>query len=816
MAAVAPGQIITFYSYKGGTGRSMALANVGYLLARQMGPDSRGVLMIDWDLEAPGLHRYFQGAFRRTFRASAADRRSFDLHPGLIDFFEAAEALYKRVPAGAQNEESERARVRREAVPQLARHVLPADVPGLFLLKAGRFDDGYPERIRKFGWEQFHGRDRLFFRELRHFLMARYDYVLIDSRTGLTDTSGICVQQMPEKLVLVFVPNFQSIDGVLDVARSAQRFRLRSSDLRPLAIFPLASRIDGGNERLRRTWRRGGTLEDLEIPGYTQVFENLFEEIYELDGCDLATYFEATEVSHDSDYAFGERIAARQGSTTDKYSLGYAYANFTRRLTTLEAPWEALPEDQEVEDAKREVKAATKQAERTALRARWLSIVGVSITVAALAFSLLVWFDSGKDSRVSAVLAAVAVSRDPLERALLLTELEGSKAPPEGAQLARNVATDPIPRRVLAGHEGAVLDVAFSPDGARIATASVDREVRVWMASGALQLRFNAEPGLQEVAFSPDGARLVTSSRGGVQIWSLTSTTALQRASFVSPDPVLAAAFSQDGNKVFVVSRRGLYALDVNSAEPSRRLDFGSIRSATFDADGSHVLISSSDYSALLLPLESDKTWDERRELGLSRVPQEVSASVGLAAFSSDGRYLMTAEESRSSGALRLWGLFSSSTELIFGFQPRGPVQAMAFSPGDDWYATGSPDGTAAVYQAPLGGSLENPAFELKGHADSIEALTFRPDGRRLATASADTTVRIWDIPPRRPDPQSSWQKSLAFLRGETTACLSVQQRMNLLSEPDREARERHAACEQRYLQPQAERKIQPVRDPGR
>jgi hypothetical protein len=49
------GRILTFYSYKGGTGRTMALANVAWILA------SRGkrVLMIDWDLEAPGLHRYF-------------------------------------------------------------------------------------------------------------------------------------------------------------------------------------------------------------------------------------------------------------------------------------------------------------------------------------------------------------------------------------------------------------------------------------------------------------------------------------------------------------------------------------------------------------------------------------------------------------------------------------------------------------------------------------------------------------------------------------------------------------------------------------
>ena len=50
-----PGRIITFYSYKGGTGRSMALANVAWILAS----NGYRVLVVDWDLEAPGLHRYF-------------------------------------------------------------------------------------------------------------------------------------------------------------------------------------------------------------------------------------------------------------------------------------------------------------------------------------------------------------------------------------------------------------------------------------------------------------------------------------------------------------------------------------------------------------------------------------------------------------------------------------------------------------------------------------------------------------------------------------------------------------------------------------
>ena len=69
----AHGQIITFYSYKGGTGRSMALANVAWILAS----NGKRVLVVDWDLEAPGLHEYF-----RPFLGEDPDLESTD---GLIN-----------------------------------------------------------------------------------------------------------------------------------------------------------------------------------------------------------------------------------------------------------------------------------------------------------------------------------------------------------------------------------------------------------------------------------------------------------------------------------------------------------------------------------------------------------------------------------------------------------------------------------------------------------------------------------------------------------------------------------------------------------
>src|SRR5687768_18543120 len=82
------GETITFYSYKGGNGRTMALSNVATLLAQQNHKDK--VLVIDWDLEAPGLHRFF---FQDSLFTSFTNEQRTELYrkveeePGLIDLF---------------------------------------------------------------------------------------------------------------------------------------------------------------------------------------------------------------------------------------------------------------------------------------------------------------------------------------------------------------------------------------------------------------------------------------------------------------------------------------------------------------------------------------------------------------------------------------------------------------------------------------------------------------------------------------------------------------------------------------------------------
>ena len=96
MSMEKPCEVITFYSYTGGVGRSMALANVACLLARRC-PEDRSVLMVDWNLESPSLHRFFQG------RSPHLGEGLPDNHPGLLDLLM---ELDSRIPTEGSSKKS--------------------------------------------------------------------------------------------------------------------------------------------------------------------------------------------------------------------------------------------------------------------------------------------------------------------------------------------------------------------------------------------------------------------------------------------------------------------------------------------------------------------------------------------------------------------------------------------------------------------------------------------------------------------------------------------------------------------------------------
>ncbi len=384
-----PGQIITFYSYKGGTGRSMVMANVAYVLSHNSRYQKKKVLMIDWDLEAPGLYRYFEHDLTgKSNSLASAD--------GLLEFVELADRVYRErfssraLPENrADSGEAEKAFEEVRRTFELDKKLIEV-LPNLKLLKAGNENEQYANRVRSFQWEEFHDSYSSFFTHFRRYLSTEFDFVLIDSRTGLTDTGGICTRVMPEKLVGVFAPNHQNIEGLKKVIQGAYDHRRQSRDPRSLVVYPLASRIDSVASKLRKAWWKGGIVAGRTVDGYERIFEELFIEMFDLDECDLHSYFDSTQIPHDSDYAYGEDIAARyESGVADKLSIGTACANLTQYLVELDAPWESFEDDAELVAVKRE--ASETKTELVATRAKYRRIGIIVVAILVLILSLTIW-----------------------------------------------------------------------------------------------------------------------------------------------------------------------------------------------------------------------------------------------------------------------------------------------------------------------------------------------------------------------------------------------------------------------------------------
>lgn len=332
-ASDEPGEIITFYSYKGGTGRTMALANTACLLARRQASD-KGVLMVDWDLEAPGLHHYFKDYCRNWSGAEdGSGGQALDTAPGLIDLFRHLDEVSLQAGTKDTGEDLSPEIIERL---DIDRFIVETDIPSLHLLKAGCFTGDYSSRVNRFNWEALLQRSPSLIRCLAERLTDEYRYVLLDSRTGLTDTSGICSVLMPEKLVVVFTPNRQSLTGVVDLVRRAIRFRRESDDLRPLLVFPLPSRVEQARPKLRDGWRFGET----GLTGYQPQFEALLAEVYDLGACSMGVYFDEVQIQQAPDYAYGEEIAALVERSRDRLSLVRGYEIFLRWLEHSSGPWD--------------------------------------------------------------------------------------------------------------------------------------------------------------------------------------------------------------------------------------------------------------------------------------------------------------------------------------------------------------------------------------------------------------------------------------------------------------------------------------------
>jgi formylglycine-generating enzyme required for sulfatase activity/cellulose biosynthesis protein BcsQ len=464
--------VLTFYSYKGGTGRTMALANVGCLLARERAA-SNPVLMMDWDFEAPGLHSFFE---TRLSADTSEARERFQAAPGVLDLLVSVrdalnDAQLPRAEASDDDADEYVASL------DLSSSILGTGVPNLWLMKAGRFDDDYAARVNSFDWEEFYRRVPWLFLALARRLESEYAYTLIDSRTGLTDTSGICTMLMPERLIVAFTPGRQSLTGLAGLIKRAIRYRRLSNDPRPLAVFPLPSRIENSEADLRKLWRTApvgnGTLDI----GYQPLFEQIFREAYDVESCPLETYFDAVTLQHEPRSAYGERIAVEDELSTDVLSLGASYRRFVDHLVELSNPWDdlqALRQQLQVTQLVEKADAFLQKSEPEPVRAEAVLTEAVDVLNAT---------SSMKDPGVAEAfrrLAAHPTSDDQLRLRVLTRalELDQARIGPDHLKLIAPLRRLAELKRAVRDREGAlqsatrasaIAEASFGPNDSKLA-----------------------------------------------------------------------------------------------------------------------------------------------------------------------------------------------------------------------------------------------------------------------------------------------------------------------------------------------------------
>jgi CRISPR type III-B/RAMP module RAMP protein Cmr1 len=318
------GRIITFYSFKGGTGRSMALANIAWILAS----NGMRVLVVDWDLEGPGLHRYFHPFLLD---------EHLDNSEGIIDFvqnFESAARLSERDIEAREDWFMPHTNLLRYAV-SLEIDAFPK--PGTIdFVPAGRQDAGYSIRVNGFNWREFYQKlgGGIFLEAVKKRLRQEYDYILIDSRTGVSDTSGICTVQMPDDLVVCFTLNSQSIDGAAAVAHSAVAQRKKGSEA-TLTVWPVPMRVE--------------MVESDKLEAARDYVHSKFDSFIDhFDPSEQEKYWGSVEVLYEPFYAYEEVLCTLKDRSSNSKSMLASMEAITEYLSKKE-----IRQLQRISEAKR-------------------------------------------------------------------------------------------------------------------------------------------------------------------------------------------------------------------------------------------------------------------------------------------------------------------------------------------------------------------------------------------------------------------------------------------------------------------------------
>ncbi|EMD36926.1 hypothetical protein CERSUDRAFT_155292 [Gelatoporia subvermispora B] len=304
-----------------------------------------------------------------------------------------------------------------------------------------------------------------------------------------------------------------------------------------------------------------------------------------------------------------------------------------------------------------------------------------------------------------------------------------------------NAQTGEEVTKPFVGHTDDVNAVAFSPDGAYIASGSSDMTVRLWNTVTGEEVRqpLSGHDGrIWSVAFSPDGTLIISASGDKtIRVWDIIMGRNTTKPLRGHAGEVNSVAFSPDGTNIVSGSDdRTIRVWDVKlGREIIKPLTGheGLIWSVIFSPDGVHIVSGSTDSTV--------RVWN-------ARTGEQVLASltgrtheIRSIAFPADGSHINSTSTSDHTMHIGNTRVDKRIIEPPTGYDPR--VLSVAFSPDMIHIASGSADSTIRVWNTRTGEEVMKP---LTGHDGLVWSIAFSPDGTHIISGSADSTVRVWDM----------------------------------------------------------------------
>ncbi|MCT7982912.1 hypothetical protein NG796_06365 [Laspinema sp. A4] len=349
------------------------------------------------------------------------------------------------------------------------------------------------------------------------------------------------------------------------------------------------------------------------------------------------------------------------------------------------------------------------------------------------------------NARLGALIASINASQIVLQTKALPNKLKHDTI----QQLQKIVMTDIQSRNTLVGHDEGVRRISFSSDGQTLASASIDKTIKLWSLDGTIINTFIGHTDkVIDVSFSPNGQLISSVSFDGtIKLWKPNGMLAHSMAgekevfnsvSFSANSQIVAATTS-------FTNRIKLWKTDDGTLIRTLEGHENWVTDSSFSPDRQTLV--SADYNGVI------KLW--RVDGTLLKTFQGHNDRIYRIIFSPDGQQIASASMDKT---IKIWKSDGTLITTLVGHQDR--VSSISFSPDGKTLASASNDRTVKLWDIQLGVVRSS----LQGHDGFVWDVRFSPDGKTLASASNDRTIKLWRL-------DSPWVK---ILSGHTNGVTSV------------------------------------------